>query len=83
MTFHLYKKHNVMLLNNTIRSAARGLFKSRHNTIEERNLGVKVPSESKVERLYRGTGGEEWGWRNMSLSPIFLNWYYRGNKLFL
>ena len=59
MIFHLYKKHNVMLLNNTIRSVARGLFKPRHNMIEERSLGVKAPSESKVERLCRGTVGEE------------------------
>ena len=33
------------------------LFKSRHNIIEERSLGVKDPGESNVERPCRGTGG--------------------------
>ena len=29
---------------------ARRLFKTRHNMIEERSLGIKVSGESKVER---------------------------------
>ena len=32
-----------------IKGVARRLFKSRHNMIEERSLGVKAPVESKLE----------------------------------
>ena len=40
--------------NNPIRGIARRLFKSRHNMIEERSLGVKAPGEFKVECPYIG-----------------------------
>ena len=39
------------------RGVARRLFKSRHNMIEGKILGVKAPGESKVELPCRGNGG--------------------------
>ena len=49
------------------RGVARRLFKSRHNMIEGKILGVKALGESKVELPCRGNGE---GWRNMPLSTI-------------
>ena len=41
-----------------IKGVARRLFKSRHNMIEERSLGVKAPVESKLERPFKGSAGK-------------------------
>ena len=40
------------------RGVARRLFKSRHNMIEGKILGVKALGESKVECPCRGNGGK-------------------------
>ena len=51
---------------------ARRLFKSTHNMIEQRSLGVKAPGESKAERLCRGNWGRGGGWRSTPPSAIYV-----------